>query len=383
MGRLQVPSPSPHGGRRFRGARRGWAGARPRGSAALQRCWKTLRSLAHPRKTGENIAMRYDFTPEQTRLARRDTGLHPGPHHAGAARRAARGRQRGQGAAGAAVHRRAARPRLVGHRLADGVRRPRPLGHRPVDLRRRARERRRADAAADRDLGGADDHAHRQRGAEAGVAAAHRRRRDRLRRSPTRSRRPAPTWRRCARAPCSTATSGSINGQKMWNTMAHMATHNWVAVRTEPDAPKHKGISMMIVPMDAPGVTRAADLRLAGPAHQRALPRQRARAARLPDRRARHGLLLRRHGAQLRAPVDRLGRRWCGATSASWSALVRELRRRRPAAARSSRGCASAWRGWRSTSKRRACSASRPPGRSTRAACRRRSRRWPRSSSAS
>jgi alkylation response protein AidB-like acyl-CoA dehydrogenase len=46
-----------------------------------------------------------------------------------------------------------------------------------------------------------------------------------------------------------------VNGQKMWNTMAHMATHNWVAVRTEPDAPKHKGISMMIVPMDAPGVS--------------------------------------------------------------------------------------------------------------------------------
>ena len=46
-----------------------------------------------------------------------------------------------------------------------------------------------------------------------------------------------------------------INGQKMWNTMAHMATHNWLAIRTEPDAPKHKGISMMIVPMDAPGVT--------------------------------------------------------------------------------------------------------------------------------
>jgi len=46
-----------------------------------------------------------------------------------------------------------------------------------------------------------------------------------------------------------------INGQKMWNTMAHMATHNWVAVRTEPDAPKHKGISMMIIPMDAPGLT--------------------------------------------------------------------------------------------------------------------------------
>ncbi len=46
-----------------------------------------------------------------------------------------------------------------------------------------------------------------------------------------------------------------VNGTKMWNTMAHMATHNWLAVRTEPDAPKHKGISMLIVPMDAPGVT--------------------------------------------------------------------------------------------------------------------------------
>jgi alkylation response protein AidB-like acyl-CoA dehydrogenase len=46
-----------------------------------------------------------------------------------------------------------------------------------------------------------------------------------------------------------------VNGQKMWNTMAHMATHNWLAVRTEPEAPKHKGISIMIVPMDAPGVT--------------------------------------------------------------------------------------------------------------------------------
>ncbi len=46
-----------------------------------------------------------------------------------------------------------------------------------------------------------------------------------------------------------------VNGQKMWNTMAHESSHNWIAVRTEPDAKKHKGISMMIVPMDAPGVT--------------------------------------------------------------------------------------------------------------------------------
>ena len=46
-----------------------------------------------------------------------------------------------------------------------------------------------------------------------------------------------------------------INGQKMWNTGAHTASHNWVAVRTESDAPKHKGVSMIIVPMDSPGIT--------------------------------------------------------------------------------------------------------------------------------
>ena len=45
-----------------------------------------------------------------------------------------------------------------------------------------------------------------------------------------------------------------VSGAKMWNTMAHQATHNWLAVRTEPDAKKHKGISIVIVPMDAPGV---------------------------------------------------------------------------------------------------------------------------------
>jgi alkylation response protein AidB-like acyl-CoA dehydrogenase len=46
-----------------------------------------------------------------------------------------------------------------------------------------------------------------------------------------------------------------ITGQKLWNTGAHTATHDWVAVRTEPDARKHEGISMVIVPLDAPGIT--------------------------------------------------------------------------------------------------------------------------------
>jgi alkylation response protein AidB-like acyl-CoA dehydrogenase len=45
-----------------------------------------------------------------------------------------------------------------------------------------------------------------------------------------------------------------INGRKLWNTNAHHATHEWLACRTEPDAPRHRGISMIVVPVDVPGV---------------------------------------------------------------------------------------------------------------------------------
>lgn len=46
-----------------------------------------------------------------------------------------------------------------------------------------------------------------------------------------------------------------INGQKLWTSGAHVSTHVWLAARTDPDAPKHRGISMFIVPLDAPGVS--------------------------------------------------------------------------------------------------------------------------------
>lgn len=46
-----------------------------------------------------------------------------------------------------------------------------------------------------------------------------------------------------------------INGQKIWNSLAHYATHEWLAVRTDPDLPRHKGISIIIVPLDSPGIT--------------------------------------------------------------------------------------------------------------------------------
>ena len=46
-----------------------------------------------------------------------------------------------------------------------------------------------------------------------------------------------------------------INGQKMWTSLSSDADYMWLAVRTDPDAKKHKGISIVVVPMDTPGIT--------------------------------------------------------------------------------------------------------------------------------
>jgi len=44
-----------------------------------------------------------------------------------------------------------------------------------------------------------------------------------------------------------------INGQKMWTSLIQYADFVWLACRTDPDAPKHKGLSMLIVPTGSPG----------------------------------------------------------------------------------------------------------------------------------
>jgi alkylation response protein AidB-like acyl-CoA dehydrogenase len=46
-----------------------------------------------------------------------------------------------------------------------------------------------------------------------------------------------------------------INGQKTWTTLAHQAKWMIMLARTDPDAPKHKGISYFIVDMKSPGLT--------------------------------------------------------------------------------------------------------------------------------
>ena len=46
-----------------------------------------------------------------------------------------------------------------------------------------------------------------------------------------------------------------INGQKVWTSGAHVASFGLATVRTNPDAPKHQGITTMVIDMHAPGVT--------------------------------------------------------------------------------------------------------------------------------
>lgn len=45
-----------------------------------------------------------------------------------------------------------------------------------------------------------------------------------------------------------------INGQKIWTSGGHLANWIFVLVRTNPDAPAHRGISMLLVPMEQEGV---------------------------------------------------------------------------------------------------------------------------------
>ena len=47
-----------------------------------------------------------------------------------------------------------------------------------------------------------------------------------------------------------------VNGQKVWTSGAHDADFLLTFVRTDPDAPKHKGISVLVIPTDTPGVVR-------------------------------------------------------------------------------------------------------------------------------
>jgi len=56
-----------------------------------------------------------------------------------------------------------------------------------------------------------------------------------------------------------------INGQKMWTSLIQYADYVWLACRTDPDLPRHKGLSILIVPTDAPGFSWTPVPTLSGP----------------------------------------------------------------------------------------------------------------------
>jgi 3-oxocholest-4-en-26-oyl-CoA dehydrogenase alpha subunit len=56
-----------------------------------------------------------------------------------------------------------------------------------------------------------------------------------------------------------------INGQKMWTSLIQYADYVWLACRTDPEAPRHKGLSILIVPTDAAGFSWTPVHTVAGP----------------------------------------------------------------------------------------------------------------------
>ena len=58
-----------------------------------------------------------------------------------------------------------------------------------------------------------------------------------------------------ARARLQDDGSWRLSGQKVWTTNAQFASFGLLLARTDPDVPKHKGLTMFIVPMDGQGVT--------------------------------------------------------------------------------------------------------------------------------
>jgi alkylation response protein AidB-like acyl-CoA dehydrogenase len=55
-----------------------------------------------------------------------------------------------------------------------------------------------------------------------------------------------------------------VNGQKIWTSSAHLADWVWLVCRTDPDAPKHRGISILLVDLASPGITIRPLINLGG-----------------------------------------------------------------------------------------------------------------------
>ena len=143
--------------------------------------------------------------------------------------------------------------RLAGPRLARRVRRSGPGADRPDDLRRGVPLGRRAAAAADAEQRRSDAHGPRHRASRSNGSCP-----GILRgevhfsigyTEPSAGTDLASLRTRAVRD----GDEYVINGQKLYTSAIQYADYVWLAARTDPDAPKHKGLSVFIVPVDTPG----------------------------------------------------------------------------------------------------------------------------------
>ena len=135
-----------------------------------------------------------------------------------------------------------------------------------------------------------------------------------------------------------------INGQKVFTSLASYADYIWLAARTDPDAPKHKGITIFLVPTTDPGFSHTKIHTMVNAVDHVDLLQQRARRRRRRRRRREPRLGPHHQPAQLRAHVARASRDGrAHATKTSCATRKDTKLRRRPAGRSTRSGCRSTW----------------------------------------
>jgi hypothetical protein len=112
-----------------------------------------------------------------------------------------------------------------------------------------------------------------------------------------------------------------LNGQKVWTSGAHYSDIGEIICRTDPDQPKHKGLTGFVVDMHAPGVEVAAAPDDRRRQLQRGVLHRCAGPRRPPPRRGQRGLERRPHHADERAGLHRQRQRGRGMGVASITRL--------------------------------------------------------------
>ena len=224
----------------------------------------------------------------------------------------------------------AVRGRLLRADVAGEVRRPRAAARVRGDRRRGAGPRRRTAQAEPR-LPHPGHQPSRQRG-DQGPLPARARSTDatggaRASASPT----PAPTSRRCAPRATLDGDEYVIDGHKIWTSYSDVAEWCIVLARTDPDVPKHKGLSAFAVPMHQPGIEQRPLRMINGITTEfgQVALRRRPRAGREHDRRTGRGLAA---GDDDRQPRTRAGR--ARASRSRYLKAVQDLGGDRPAGSR-------------------------------------------------